>query len=60
MREARFIVFIVKPSPMPSPEGRLHRTVKKATKRMSLESNASGNLLVIGVRLIFQEEVVFK
>jgi hypothetical protein len=53
--EARFMVFAIKQSLVPSPERRFHRKVEEATKRMSLESNAFDNILVIGAWLVFQE-----
>jgi hypothetical protein len=35
--EARFMVFAIKQSLVPSPERRFHRKVEEATKRMSLD-----------------------
>jgi hypothetical protein len=51
-REARFMVFIVKPSLVPSLERSLHRKVKETTQRASLETHASNNLSVSGAQLV--------
>ncbi len=59
-REARFMVLVVKPCPMPSLERSLHRKVKEATQRASLENNASNNLSVIVAWFVFQKEVILK
>jgi hypothetical protein len=57
---AGFMVFIVKPSPVPYLERRFHQKVKEATKGTSLKSNTSNNVLVTSAWLVFQEEVVLK
>jgi hypothetical protein len=59
-REARIMVFIVESSLVPSLEGSLHRKVKDATRRASLETYAFDNLSVIGARWVFQKEVIFE
>jgi hypothetical protein len=55
-----FMVFAVKPCPMPSPKRRLHWKIEKATERMSLKPNGSDNLSATSAWLIIQKEVVFK
>jgi hypothetical protein len=47
------MVFVVKPSLVPSPERRLHWKIKEATQRVSLETNASNNLSVSSTWLVF-------
>jgi hypothetical protein len=59
-REVRFMVFIVKPGPVPSPKRSLHRKVKETAQRASLETLTSDNFAVRGARLVFQKAVIFK
>jgi hypothetical protein len=58
--EARFIVLAVAPKFMPSLERSFHQKIKEAATRVSLKAYAIDNLSVIGVGLIFQEEVAFE
>jgi hypothetical protein len=50
------MVLTVKPSPVPSPMGGLHRKVKEASARVSLETHTPNNLAASGARLVFQEK----
>jgi hypothetical protein len=59
-REVGFVVLIVEPCPMPSPEGSHHRKLMEAGARAGLETHAPDNLAVSGARLIFQEKVVIE
>jgi hypothetical protein len=53
-------IHIVKPSPVPSLERRLHQKFDIATVRPSLKTNNANNLLVGGAGMVFQDEVVFQ
>jgi hypothetical protein len=59
-REARFVVLIVEPCPMPSPKGSLHWEVKEASVRAGLEAHTPDNLAVSSAWLIFQEKVILE
>jgi hypothetical protein len=59
-REVRFMVLVIKPGPMPSPERSFHRMVEKASTRVGLKAYAPNNLTVNGTRLVFQEKIVLE
>jgi hypothetical protein len=52
-REARFMVPIIKPSSMPSPESSLQRKVEETSTRAGLKTYTPNNLSVSGPRLVF-------
>jgi hypothetical protein len=58
--EAGFMVSVVKPGHVPSPERRFHRKIKEVAKGSCLESNTPDNLSVVSAWLIFQKEVIFE
>jgi hypothetical protein len=59
-REARFMVFTIKPELVPSLERCLHWHIQEATVRARLEAYAIDNLLFIGTGLILQQEIAFE
>jgi hypothetical protein len=59
-REAGFIVLAVEPRPVPSLKGSLHRKVKEACVRVSLETRSPDDLAVSNTRLVFQEKVILE
>jgi hypothetical protein len=59
-REVGFVVLIVEPCSMPSPEGILQGEIKKISTRVGLLAYASYNFSVGCARLVLQEELVFE
>jgi hypothetical protein len=56
---AGFMIFTIKPTPMPSPEGSFHWEIDEATIGASLKA-AADNFSVGGAGLVFQEEIIFE
>jgi hypothetical protein len=59
-REARFMVFTIKPGLMPSLEQGLQWEIQEAAMRVSFEAYAANKLPLIGAELILQEEIAFE
>jgi hypothetical protein len=59
-REARLMIFTIKPCPMPSPQRSFMGEVKEASAWASLKTYAPDNLTVNGTRLMFEKKVVFE
>jgi hypothetical protein len=57
-REARFMVLIVEPCSMSSPERILQRKVKKSSMSSSLLAYATYDFVICSARLVFQEEII--
>jgi hypothetical protein len=55
-REARFMVLVVEPRPVPSLKKSLHRKIKEAGARTGLKTHTLNNLTVGGTQSIFQEK----
>jgi hypothetical protein len=55
-REARLMVFIVKPSLMPSPERRFHWEFKEVAARASLETYTTDDLSVVCAWLVLEKK----
>jgi hypothetical protein len=59
-REARFMVFTIKPGLVPSLEWSFHWQIQEAAVRVHLEAYTTNNLLFIGTELILQQEIAFE
>jgi hypothetical protein len=59
-REARFMIFTIKPGLMPSLERSLNWQIQEAIVRACLEAYATNNLQFIRTRLIPQQEIAFE
>jgi hypothetical protein len=59
-REARFMVFTIKPGHMPSPEGNFHWQIDESTVGASLKANTTDNFSIGSAQLVFQEEIIFE
>jgi hypothetical protein len=57
---AGFMVLLVEPYFVPSPERIFQRKIMKTSTRVSLQANATYDFLVCNARLVFQEEIVFE
>jgi hypothetical protein len=55
-----FMVFTIKPCPMPSPERSLHKKLEEASTRVGLKMYTANNHMVSGTRLVFQEKIVLE
>jgi hypothetical protein len=58
--ETGFMVLVVEPCAMPSPQGSFQRKVQKAGVRVGLKTYAPNDFSVCGTRLILQEKLVFE
>jgi hypothetical protein len=59
-RDASFMVLTIEPCPMPSPQGRFHGNVQKASVRAGLKTYAPNDFLVYDARLILQEKIILE
>jgi hypothetical protein len=58
--EARFMVLIVEPCSVPSPERILQGKVEKTSTRLSLYAYTTYDFPICGARLVFQEKIIFE